>query len=399
MTNWLRRPSVLAGIAAGLIVLAVLVLFTLKTIPDCWKAHPSWTAAQCLTDLARRTAPPAIRKLLPPQLTLSWTDNSGGQAGVRVERKTGTGGAYAQIAELPAGTTSLVDPAVATTTTYCYRVKAFNAEGESAPTNEACGTVASATTYPITVSLSGTGSVTSSPSGIICAPTCTASFPSGSLVTLTASGVSGSMFSGWSGACSGTAPCAITGNVPISVTATFAAAPPTSPLTLTVGVSGSGTVTSTPAGIACPATKCSASFPAGTAVSMTATAASGWTFYSWSGGLCSGSGSCVVTTSGLVVANFSTSSPPPAPPPTVPYTLTVAISGQGSVSSSPAGITCGADCSGSYPAGTAVTLTGVPRSGWQLTGWSVPWCSGSACTITVNGNITVSAKFARQKKL
>jgi hypothetical protein len=399
MREWLRRPSVLASLAAVLVVLAVLVMVGLKTLPDCWRAHPDWTAAQCLTDLARRTAPPAIRKLLPPQLTLSWTDNSGGSAGVKVERKTGTAGTYAQIAELPAGTTSLVDPAVATATTYCYRVKAFSAEGESGYTPEACGTVGSGT-FAVTVSLSGTGSVASAPSGIACPTACHTEFPSGSLVTLSASGVGGSTFSGWSGACSGTAPCAITGNVPVSVTATFAAAPPTSPLTLTVGVSGSGTVTSTPAGIACPATSCSASFPAGTAVSMTATAASGWTFYSWSGGLCSGSVSCLVTTSGLVVANFSSSSPPPPPPPpTTSYTLTVAISGQGAVASSPAGIACGADCSGSYPAGTAVTLTGVPRSGWQLTGWSVPGCSGLACTITVNGNVTVSAKFARQKKL
>jgi hypothetical protein len=35
-------------------------------------------------------------------------------------------------------------------------------------------------------------------------------------------------------------------------------------------------------------------------------------------------------------------------------------SGSGVIASSPAGINCGADCTGSYPNGTAVTLTATP---------------------------------------
>lgn len=59
---------------------------------------------------------------------------------------------------------------------------------------------------------------------------------------------------------------------------------------------GSGTITSSPAGIDCGST-CAASFATGTVVTLTATAASGSTFAGWNGGGCSGTGSCAVTLS------------------------------------------------------------------------------------------------------
>src|SRR5581483_11832702 len=77
--------------------------------------------------------------------------------------------------------------------------------------------------------------------------------------------------------------------------------------TLTVGLAGtgSGTVTSSPAGIDCGST-CSVAFPGGAIVSLTATAASGSTFAGWSGAACSGTGSCQVTMSAAesVTATF-----------------------------------------------------------------------------------------------
>jgi hypothetical protein len=68
------------------------------------------------------------------------------------------------------------------------------------------------------------------------------------------------------------------------------------PLTLTVSKSGSGsgTVTSDPAGINYPATP-AASFPYGTSVTLTAGALSGSTFTGWGGEGCSGTGTCAVT--------------------------------------------------------------------------------------------------------
>jgi sugar lactone lactonase YvrE len=58
--------------------------------------------------------------------------------------------------------------------------------------------------YQLSVAISGSGSVTSSPAGIDCGPTCSASFSEGTSVVLTASPGTGQMFTGWSGTCSGT---------------------------------------------------------------------------------------------------------------------------------------------------------------------------------------------------
>ena len=74
------------------------------------------------------------------QLTLNWVDNSGGIANFIIERKTGTTGTYARIATTSPGITTYVDSTVAAGTTYCYRVKASNALGESGYSNEACKT-------------------------------------------------------------------------------------------------------------------------------------------------------------------------------------------------------------------------------------------------------------------
>lgn len=84
-------------------------------------------------------------------------------------------------------------------------------------------TVASLQNQTLTVSLSGngTGTVTSSPEGINCGTTCSTSIANGTSVTLTATPPYGSIFAGWSGACSGTGSCVITMNNTQSVSATF----------------------------------------------------------------------------------------------------------------------------------------------------------------------------------
>jgi hypothetical protein len=72
----------------------------------------------------------------------------------------------------------------------------------------------------------GAGSVTSSPAGINCGATCSASYDDGAGVALAAAAAPGSRFSGWSGDCSGTASCLLTMNQARSVTATFTPATP-----------------------------------------------------------------------------------------------------------------------------------------------------------------------------
>jgi hypothetical protein len=66
-------------------------------------------------------------------------------------------------------------------------------------------------------------------------------------------------------------------------------------------------------------------------------------------------------------------------------TLTVTRSGAGTVTSSPAGIDCGVDCSERFFAGTVVTLTAAPAQGWTFGGWS----GDSDC---VDGVVTMSAQ-------
>ena len=81
--------------------------------------------------------------------------------------------------------------------------------------------------FPLTVSRTGSGSVSSTPAGIACGSTCNASF--GTNVTLTATPPAGSLFSGWSGACSNTSgTCTVMMDAAKSVTATFTS-PPAAP--------------------------------------------------------------------------------------------------------------------------------------------------------------------------
>ena len=72
----------------------------------------------------------------------------------------------------------------------------------------------------------GTGTVTSSPAGIECGVDCSEALDEGTVVTLTGNPSSGSTFTGWSGACTGTGTCQVTMSAARNVTATFTADPP-----------------------------------------------------------------------------------------------------------------------------------------------------------------------------
>ncbi|HQC73633.1 MAG TPA: hypothetical protein PLE42_13055, partial [Candidatus Competibacteraceae bacterium] len=113
-------------------------------------------------------------------------------------------------------------------------------------------------------------------------------------------------FAGWSGACTGTAStCKVSMDAAKEVTATFT--PPRYTLTVRKAGTGSGTVTSDPAGISC-STDCSEPYTSGASVTLTATTASGSTFAGWSG-VCSGTSTCTVTMSAAktVTATFNRS--------------------------------------------------------------------------------------------
>lgn len=68
--------------------------------------------------------------------------------------------------------------------------------------------------------------------------------------------------------------------------------------------------------------------------------------------------------------------------------------GAGTVTSSPSGIDCGANCLAPYATNTTVTLTAVPSFGSRFAGWSGA-CTGSStqCQVMLNIDKTVIAKF------
>lgn len=82
-------------------------------------------------------------------------------------------------------------------------------------------------------------------------------------------------------------------------------------------------------------------------------------------------------------------------------TFTLSVSrvgtGSGTVTSSPAGIHCGPDCTEAYTNGTTVTLTATPASGSAFAGWTGGGCSGTGtCTVTMNADTSVIATFTNQ---
>jgi Divergent InlB B-repeat domain len=223
----------------------------------------------------------------------------------------------------------------------------------------------------------GTGTVTSNPAGIDCSATCIANFPGGTVVTLTASAAVGSTFAGWSGGgCSGTGTCAVTLIANTAVTAIFNTVPAIVSLAVATSGTGTGTVT-------CNSTTCNPSYSSGTALTIVATPAATSVFSGW-GGDCVSTGSAP-TCNLTLTANASVSAAFNLP------TLSIVVAGTGTVTSNPAGITCGATCTASFNKGTSVTLT---SSGPGFGGWSGGGCSGTGtCTITLNASTTVTATF------
>jgi trimeric autotransporter adhesin len=247
------------------------------------------------------------------------------------------------------------------------------------------------------VTVSGSGTVASSPVGISCgasASTCSATFPSRTKIVLTASPASGYQVGSWTGCdTSAGATCTITAqSATASVGLTFTKIP-TSMLSVSVAGTGAGGVASSPAGILCGSsgTACAFVFAVGTKVTLTAFPAGGSQMGGWSGCDSDSGASCVVavpSAAKTVAATFVKA----------PGKLTVTEDGVaiGTVSSNPAGINCGngpTACSASFSIGTKITLTGVGKVTDLITGYrsSVRTWTGcdsvskGVCTVTITG--------------
>lgn len=134
---------------------------------------------------------------------------------------------------------------------------------------------------------------------------------------------------------------------------------------------------------------CSGMISLGKAIALTATPASGSTFAGW-GGACSGTASCtlIMNSSHTVIASFQK---------VTTHTLSVGMGGDdaGTVTSSPAGISCPGDCAEAYIAGTSVVLTATPAPGSTFIGWSGACTGTGTCTLTMSQDRSVTATFTK----
>ncbi len=240
----------------------------------------------------------------------------------------------------------------------------------------------------------GVGTVSSNPTGIACGTDCSEAYTTNTVVTLTAQASAGSAFTGWSGACSGTATtCSVTISTAQTVTAQFDLVT----YSLDITKVGNGTVNSNPAGISC-GTDCSEAFKPGTKVTLTATPDTNYTFAGWSGA-CTGTTSTCTVTMNAAQAATATFKPKSTP------TLIVSTVGNGTIVSLPSSqtttsatsvpdISCGADCSENYSVNSVVTLVATPVTGYKFSAWSGA-CTGntSTCTVTMSAAKTVKATF------
>ncbi len=156
--------------------------------------------------------------------------------------------------------------------------------------------------------------------------------------------------------------------------------------TLSVSVTGQGTVTSGDGMVSC-SSSCTQTYKPGTVVDLAAASAAGWTFSGW-GDDCSGSKGCTLTmdVDHKVTATFTQNASTNA-------SLSVSVTGQGTVTSGDGQLSCTSACVESYKQGTAVTLTATPDTGWFFAGWGDD-CSGSKdCSITMDTDHKVTASF------
>lgn len=255
----------------------------------------------------------------------------------------------------------------------------------------------------VTVAVSGAGRVQSSPAGIDCGGTCTASFALGSPVRLTAKPAAGSHLAGWGGDCVGASQtCDATADEDARVQAQFASGAPPTPSVhaLTVSFSGQGQVTSSPAGIIDCGSNCWTSFSGGGHVTLNATPAAGFVFDGWAGD-CSGTAACDVAVTSLrsVVAVFKARTIPPGT-----STLTIVNndpgSGQGTgqiqISWSGHSEVCALDeCDiDGVPNGIRVKILPEPAPGTAVSGYGGA-CQGTAqrCVVVLDQDAGVTTSF------
>ncbi len=161
-------------------------------------------------------------------------------------------------------------------------------------------------------------------------------------------------------------------------------------VTKSISDTGTGTVTSEPAGINCGNT-CVKTYDPGTQVTLTANASPGSRFTGWTGACTNQQGPCTLnmTYTRVVTARFTAVD-------IHRLTVTKQGTGKGTVTSTPAGVDCGTTCDSQFSQfndGEVVTLAASAAQGSTFTGWSGA-CTGTApCQVTMDQARQVSATF------
>ncbi len=270
----------------------------------------------------------------------------------------------------------------------------------------------SSDTLSVLVDGSGSGLVTSDPSGITCGSVCSAVFAEGTSVTLTANPGAHSVFSGWGGACSGTGTCTFTLSAETTVRARFRIGT----YAVTASVSGGH-------GAVSPATQ---AVSYGNSAIITMIPDDGYhiatltdngqeiTGTAMGGKASRASNKKERVRSRIPVKKTPTTAVTSIPNPymitgvtadhavVVTYaidsvTLTGSVAaGTGNGTLSAEGLTCsGSSCSGTYQYGTKVVITATPDPDSALE--SLSGCdsiSGNTCTVAMTANRTVTAVFS-----
>jgi uncharacterized protein YkwD len=232
--------------------------------------------------------------------------------------------------------------------------------------------------FDLTISSTAGGSVTTPGEGVF-------TYDEETVVDLVAQPDEGYQFVNWTGNVGSigninAAVTNITTSSNYSITANFEIIPP---------VRYSLTTSSTAGGLVIVPGEGSFTYDAGTAVSLVAASLCGYRFVNWTGNVGTianaNSASTTITMNGdySIIANFSKI-------PVTYYTLTLVANGSGSTSPSVGQHT--------YVAGTVVSISATPASGYQFVNWTgnvgtVANTNAASTTITMNGAYSITANF------
>ncbi|HHB91770.1 MAG TPA: hypothetical protein ENK59_00975, partial [Thioploca sp.] len=223
----------------------------------------------------------------------------------------------------------------------------------------------------------GSGTIKSSPSGINCnsqdEETCRATFDTATKVVLSYIADKDSEFRYWSGVldCNDGELFLIKSTM---CTVHFALLPND----LNIKIIGKGTVINEANNINC-SQNCTKTIDGNAKLTLTPEPTLGWVFDKWEGD-CDTTGKVTLNTDKQCTAIFIKGKP---------LQLHILKTGDGLVTSNPAGINCGTDCVEEYDNGLTIELTAVPDEGWEFEGWR------GHCAETQTAIITESDRYCR----